>query len=89
MCGELLILAPMSTMTISLPALKAFVDDQAAAHGHATSSEYVLELIRKDEDRQRLRGLLLDGAGSDPGVPVDDAYFAELRARCYSIEVKP
>ncbi len=41
-------------MNISLPdALKAFVDEQ----------------IRKDQDRHRLRGLLLAGAVSEPAPP--------------------
>jgi len=72
----------MSTMNISLPeTLKAFVDQQVAGRGYGTSSEYVRELIRKDQDRQRLRRLLLDGAESAPGSPAEDAYFAALRER--------
>jgi antitoxin ParD1/3/4 len=72
----------MSTMNISLPdALKAFVDEQVSQRGYGTSSEYVRELIRKDQDRQRLRGLLLVGAASTPTAPVDNAYFDSLRAR--------
>lgn len=40
----------MSTMNISLPeALKAFVDRQVSERGYSTSSEYVRELIRKDQ----------------------------------------
>ena len=55
----------MSTMNISLPdALKSFVDDQVSTRGYTTSSEYVRELIGKDQDRQRLRCLLLEGATS-------------------------
>ena len=72
----------MSTMNISLPGtLKAFVDEQVAGRGYGTSSEYVRELIRKDQDRQRLRRLLLDGAESTPGAPADDDYFEGLRVR--------
>lgn len=68
-------------MNISLPdSLKHFVDQQVTDRGYGTSSEYVRELIRHDQDRQRLRGLLLEGA-SEPGVPVDDSYFAALRKR--------
>ena len=67
----------MSTMNISLPeALKSFVDDQVIARGYSTSSEYVRELIRKDQDRQRLRDRLLEGAAS----PQAD-YFNRLRDR--------
>jgi antitoxin ParD1/3/4 len=69
-------------MNISLPEpLKQFVDEQVAGRGYGTSSEYVRELIRKDRDREALRRLLLDGAESGDGVPVDDAYFEGLRAR--------
>jgi len=72
----------MSTMNISLPeSLKQFIDQQVANRGYGTSSEYVRELIRRDQDRQLLRGLLLEGASSAPGVPVDDDYFAALRKR--------
>lgn len=72
----------MSTMNISLPeSLKSFVDEQVIQHGYGTSSEYVRELIRKDQDRQHLRGLLLAGAASAPTAPVDGQYFDALRAR--------
>jgi antitoxin ParD1/3/4 len=72
----------MSTMNISLPEpLKQFVDEQVAGRGYATSSEYVRELIRKDQDREALRRLLLDGAESGFGTPVDKAYFDDLRQR--------
>jgi antitoxin ParD1/3/4 len=69
-------------MNISLPeSLKSFVDEQVADRGYGTSSEYVRELIRKDQDRQRLRRLLLDGAESAPGAVADRAYFEALRRR--------
>ncbi len=72
----------MSTMNISLPdALKSFVDEQVSERGYGTSSEYVRELIRADQDRRQLRGLLLEGAGSAPGERADPAYFEKLRQR--------
>lgn len=72
----------MSTMNISLPdALKAFVDTQVNVRGYGTSSEYVRELIRKDQDIQRLRKMLLDGAGSAASAPVEAGYFQSLRKR--------
>ena len=72
----------MSTMNVSLPeALKDFVEDQVSARGYSTSSEYVRELIRKDRDRQRLRGLLLEGAASPQAVAADADYFDALRSR--------
>lgn len=72
----------MSTMNISLPdSLKSFVDEQVAQRGYGTSSEYVRELIRKDQDRTRLRSLLLQGVESAPGKPANSAYFDNLRDR--------
>ena len=72
----------MSTMNISLPTtLKDFVDTQVGSRGFGTSSEYVRALIRKDQDLQQLRGLLLAGAQSAPTAPVDAAYFDALRKR--------
>lgn len=72
----------MSTMNISLPdTLKSFVDEQVSQRGYGTSSEYVRELIRKDQDRLQLRGLLLAGAASNPTAPVDASYFNGLRDR--------
>ncbi|MBZ8142614.1 type II toxin-antitoxin system ParD family antitoxin [Rubrivivax gelatinosus] len=72
----------MGTMNISLPdALKTFVDEQVSQRGYGTSSEYVRELIRKDQERQQLRGLLLAGAASAPAAVADEAYFDGLRER--------
>jgi antitoxin ParD1/3/4 len=72
----------MSTMNISLPdTLKTYVDEQVTQRGYGTSSEYVRELIRKDQERQHLRGLLLEGAASEPAGPADASYFEGLRRR--------
>ena len=69
-------------MNISLPdSLKSFVDEQVTQRGYGTSSEYVRELIRKDADVLRLRGMLLQGAASAPAAPVDASYFSTLRER--------
>ena len=72
----------MSTMNISLPeSLKAFVDEQVDRRGYGTSSEYVRELIRKDQDREALRSLLLAGASSAPAEEANGEYFQRLRKR--------
>jgi antitoxin ParD1/3/4 len=69
-------------MNISLPdTLKSFVDEQVNQGSYGTSSEYVRELIRKDQDRLQLRGLLLAGAASAPSTPADQAFFEGLRDR--------
>ena len=69
-------------MNISLPdSLKEFVDEQVSQRGCGTSSEYVRELIRKDQNRLQLRGLLIAGAQSAQTRPVDDDYFDSLRRK--------
>lgn len=72
----------VTTMNVSLPdSLKAFVEERVVEQGYGTSSEYVRDLIRRDQDRRRLRSLLLDGAESTPSGPVDAGYFDALRDR--------
>ncbi len=71
----------MATMNISLPDdLRSFVEEQVAGR-YSTSSEYVRELIRREQDKQKLRDLLLEGANSPPAGPADDAYFERLHER--------
>lgn len=70
----------MSTMNISLPdVMKSFVDEQVSSRGYGTSSEYVRDLIRKDQDRQSLRALLLEGGNSPLAGEADKEYFDSLR----------
>jgi antitoxin ParD1/3/4 len=73
----------MSTMNVSLPeSMKAFIDEQVAARGYGTSSEYVRDLIRREQDREKLRTLLLEGAASPLSeVVADQRYFDGLRRR--------
>lgn len=70
----------MSTMNVSLPdELRTFVDERVGHGGYGSTSEYVRDLIRRDQDRERLRCLLLEGAASPPGPVADDSYFESLR----------
>jgi antitoxin ParD1/3/4 len=69
-------------MNISLPdSLKDFVEEQVSARGFGTSSEYLRELLRHEQERVQLRALLLAGAASPPGAPADEAYFKGLRSK--------
>jgi antitoxin ParD1/3/4 len=75
------ILRAMGTMNISLPdAMRDFVDTQVAERGYGTSSEYVRDLIRREQDRLALRTVLLDGAAAPIVAKADKAFFDELRA---------
>ena len=69
-------------MNISLPdTLKAYVDKQVSERGYGTSSEYVRELIRREQEVTQLRARLLDAAESPIVGEVTPKYFADLRAR--------
>jgi antitoxin ParD1/3/4 len=70
----------MSTMNISLPeSLKTYVDDQVSTGGFGTASEYLRTLIREDQERKQLRGLILDGARSPVVGEFNATYFDGLR----------
>jgi antitoxin ParD1/3/4 len=74
----------MATMNISLPeSLKSFVDDQVSRRGYSTSSEYLRELIRKDQERLQLHGLLMSGAATRAAAPAKSRYFDSLRKRVH------
>ncbi|MEK6789365.1 MAG: type II toxin-antitoxin system ParD family antitoxin [Pseudomonadota bacterium] len=70
----------MATMNISLPdSLKSFVDQQVSQSGYGTSSEYVRDLLRREQERQRLRNLILEGANSASIGEANADYFNQLR----------
>lgn len=75
------------SMNISLPApLKRFVDEQIAAGGYSSASEYVRALIRGDGKRraeQRLEALLLEGLEGQE-TPLTREDWAAIRKEALS-----
>ena len=72
----------MTTMNISLPdTLKSFVDAQVAERGYGTSSEYVRELIRKDQDRMALKALVMEGLASPISESSHEEFIEGMRKR--------
>lgn len=70
----------MVTMNISLlDELNQFIDTQVSEQGYGSSSEYLRELVRKQRDLEKFRGMLLEGFKSGPGAVANDEFFAELR----------
>ena len=75
-------------MNVSLPdELKSFVDERVRDGGYSSTSEYVRDLIRRDNERLTLRQLVLDGLTSPDAGEMDDAYFNGLRARARQLPV--
>lgn len=77
----------MATMNVSLPdAMKAWVEAQAKGDRYTNASDYVRDLIRKDQDRAakiaELQALIDEGLASGPPRPFDpDQLIAEMRAK--------
>lgn len=73
----------MSTsMNISLPdTMKSFVDEQVESGGYGTASDYIRELVRRDQKERaqdKLEALLLEGLESGEPIPLNDEYRANL-----------
>lgn len=70
------------TMNVSLTdALRDVVDERLRSGLYGNASEYVRELIRRDEEAARqLRALYQAGIDSGESVPMSDGDWAALRA---------
>jgi antitoxin ParD1/3/4 len=75
----------MEMMNIALPeSIKQFVEERVSEGGYSNVSEYVLELIRTDQQRlvaERTDALLLEGMASGDPIPVTPAYWEEKKRR--------
>lgn len=75
----------MSTNTINfaLPqALRSYVDQRVRAAQYGNTSEYLRELIRRDQEDQakkRLRQLIEEGLSSGPGRALTPQLVARLK----------
>ena len=73
-----------NTMNIALPeTLRAYVAERVDSGQYGNTSEYVRELIRKDQREQaiaRLRAMVEQGLASGPAVPDTQADWDELKA---------
>jgi antitoxin ParD1/3/4 len=77
----------MATMNISLPdQMKAFAEEQTRDGRYSNVSDYMRDLIRKDQERRQaiaeIQALVDEGLASGPSKPFDmDAFLAEQHAR--------
>jgi len=73
----------MASLNISLPApLREWIESQIKGGRYGNASEYVRELIRRDQERQaqqRLEQMLLEGVKSGKASPLTKQDWAELR----------
>ncbi|MEZ5885739.1 MAG: type II toxin-antitoxin system ParD family antitoxin [Paracoccaceae bacterium] len=77
----------MATMNISLPdQMKAFAEAQAKDGRYSNVSDYMRDLIRRDQARREaiaeIQGLIDEGLASGPSKPFDmQAFLAERENR--------
>ncbi len=67
----------MATVNISLPdQMKSWIDENVQSGLYANASDYVRDLIRKDNvKKEALRRALIDGENSGPSQPFDSEAF--------------
>lgn len=74
-----------NTMSFALPEnMRDYIDARVSAGSYGNTSEYLRELIRRDQHEQaaqRLRDLIADGLASGEGRETTDDVIAELRER--------
>jgi antitoxin ParD1/3/4 len=77
----------MATMNISLPdQMKAYVEDQTRDGRYSNVSDYMRDLIRRDQARQRaldeIQAMVDESIASGPPEAFDmDDFIAEMKAR--------
>ena len=76
-------------MSFSLPeSLRAYIDERVLSGHYGNTSEYLRDLIRRDQEEQaikRLRQLITEGVESGPPRPLDRRSAAALRNRAFGI----
>ncbi|MFC3225751.1 type II toxin-antitoxin system ParD family antitoxin [Marinibaculum pumilum] len=77
----------MATMNVSLPEqMKAWVERQAEGGHYGNASDYIRDLIRKDQERKQalaaLQAAITDGVESGKPQPFDaEAFKLRMRER--------
>jgi antitoxin ParD1/3/4 len=73
----------MKSMNVSLPdSMRDYIDRQVQSGGYGSASEYVRDLIRRDQKRQtqeELENLLLEGLRSGHATDMSDRDWQDIR----------
>ena len=76
-----------NTMSFALPeSLREYIDARVRDGRYGNTSEYLRDLIRRDQNEQaaqRLRDLIADGIASGDGRVATDEVIAALRERAF------
>ena len=70
-------------MSFALPeAMREYIDERVRSGSYGNTSEYLRELIRRDQQeqaRRRLRDLITEGLASGEGRELSDELIADLK----------
>ena len=73
-----------NTMSFALPeTMRDYIDERVTTGHYGNTSEYIRDLIRRDQEeqaRKRLRELIEEGLASGPGRPRTTVAERKLRA---------
>jgi antitoxin ParD1/3/4 len=79
-----------NTMSFALPeSLREYIDERVSSGGYGNTSEYLRDLIRRDQQTQavrRLQHLIADGIESGDGRAATDEVMRELRDRALTAD---
>jgi antitoxin ParD1/3/4 len=79
-----------NTMSFALPEnMRDYIDARVSDGSYGNTSEYLRELIRRDQREQaaqRLRNLIADGLASGDGREATDDVISEMRERALGTE---
>jgi antitoxin ParD1/3/4 len=79
-----------NTMSFALPEnMREYIDARVSDGSYGNTSEYLRELIRRDQREQaaqRLRDLIADGLASGDGREATDDVISEMRERALGTE---
>ena len=77
-------------MSFALPeSMRDYIDARVRDGDYGNTSEYLRELVRRDQEQQaavRLRALIADGLASGDGRAITEDVIAELRTRAFDGE---
>ena len=77
-------------MSFALPdELRRYIDDRVQSGEYGNTSEYLRELIRRDQQHvaeRRLRGLIADGLESGEPRPATADVIDEIRERALAVD---
>jgi antitoxin ParD1/3/4 len=88
--GGKLVVVSRNTMSFALPeSLRDYIDARVRSGEYGNTSEYLRDLIRRDQHDQaarRLRELISEGLESGPATPLTKQRVAEIRQQALSAE---